>query len=114
MPAERGKQFPIEVRHEYNRDEEMHMYTAHHKDNEVGWLNVSEGGGISDINVAKEHQRKGVATAMFNHAIGMAGKILDTGVRVPYPEHSGHRTPSGDAWAKSTGPQHYFEAEEIH
>jgi GNAT superfamily N-acetyltransferase len=113
MPAERGAQFPVEIRHEYNSDDDMHVYTAHHKDDQIGYLHVSQGGGISDMAVAKEHQRKGVATAMFNHAVGMAGKNVN-GVRVPHPEHSGHRTPSGDAWAKSTGPSHYFEAEETH
>ena len=111
---DKGQQFPYEIRYTYNEPEYTHEYTAHHKGKDVGYMHVGEAGGIIDIGVHAEHRRKGVATAMWNHALKMAGKINSHGERIPYPEHSEHRTPSGDAWAKSTGPQHYFEPDEIH
>lgn len=112
--AKRGKQFPVEITHDYDEANWEHNYNAYHKGEHVGMLQVYMDGGISDIQVVKEHQRKGVATAMFNYAIGKAGEQTPDGFYVPYPEHSAHRTPSGEAWAKSTGKQHYFPPEEIH
>lgn len=86
-----------------------HEITAHHKGAQIGFLNWS--GGVNDIQVAKEHQRKGVATAMWNWAHTLADKHPGD---ILHPEHSTHRTPSGEKWAKSTGKAHYFPPEEIH
>lgn len=64
-----------------------------------------EAGGYEDsdalrhIDVAEEHQRKGVATSMWRFAQQMGQKSG----RVPAPSHSTERTPEGDAWARSTG-----------
>ena len=89
--------------------------TAHHQGNQVGYLNWSMAGHVFDTNVDPEHRRKGVATGMWNHALAQGGKH-DSTLRQPVAnvEHSTHRTPEGDAWAKSTGKAHYFPPEEIH
>lgn len=91
-----------------------HMITAHKGKKQVGYLHYGNSGGVIDINVEKEHQRQGIATGMWNHAINIAGTEGPRGVRLPYPEHSANRTPSGEKWAKSTGKAHYFPPEEIH
>lgn len=52
-----------------------------------------DAGEVSWLRTEKEFRRKGVATAMFNHA-----KELDPSVK-----HSTTRTNSGDKFAKSTG-----------
>ncbi len=89
--------------------------TAHHAGKQIGYLNWSLGGHIFDMAVDKEHRRKGVATGMFNYALTQGDKH-DEDLRQPVArvEHSAHRTVEGDMWAKSTGPSHYFPAEEIH
>ena len=65
------------------------------------WLNY---GPLDEIDVLHEHQRKGIATGMWNHATKLAESTYrGVNKRVPMPEHSRFRTRSGDAWAKSTG-----------
>jgi GNAT superfamily N-acetyltransferase len=59
-------------------------------------------GETRDVQVEPEHQRKGLATAMWNHAKEVAP------IR-----HSGTRTPEGDAWAKTVGgklPENWLSA----
>lgn len=64
----------------------------------------SDIGNLNEIDVLHEHQRKGVATGMWNHAIKLAEASYGKGInkRISMPEHSIFRTPAGDAWAKST------------
>ncbi len=57
--------------------------------------NKSHPGEVDDVKVHGEHQRKGIATAMWSYA-------QSSGIR-PSPKHSRHRTTAGDAWAKSVG-----------
>ena len=111
---DRGPQFPYEIKYSYDKPNYTHQYTAQHKGEEAGFMHVGEAGGVIDINVHPDHRRKGVATSLWNHALSMAGQINPDGERIPYPEHSEHRTEEGESWAKSTGPAHYFEPEEIH
>lgn len=113
---DRGSQF-IDIRHKFNEHAFQHEYTAHLNDEQIGHMHLSPGGDVIDIQVHPDHRRKGVATALWNHAIKMAGTptvLIDEIEQMPYPEHSGHRTEAGEAWAKSTGPAHYYPPEEIH
>ena len=92
-----------------------HTVTAQHKGDSVGFMTWGHSGGVIDIGVAKAHQRKGVATGMWNHALSLGGTVdKASGITVPHAEHSAHRTRQGEAWAKSTGKSHYFPPEEIH
>lgn len=50
---------------------------------------------VGHVSVEPEHQRKGIATAMWNYA-------KQNGFN---PLHSPQRTPEGEAWAKSTGDE---------
>lgn len=110
-------QFPLSYSYS-NKEEEPwteHTIIAKSKGKEVGFLTFGHSGGVIDIGVSKEHQRKGVATGMWNHALSLGGSTDKTsGIRIPNIEHSAHRTRQGEAWAKSTGKAHYFPPEEIH
>ena len=55
--------------------------------------------GIRNIGVGEQHQRQGVATAMWEEGHRMAAE----NARVPQPKHSKERTTAGDAWARSVG-----------
>lgn len=55
--------------------------------------------GIVNVNVGEQHQRKGVATAMWNEGQRLASE----NARIPKPKHSPDRTTAGDAWARSVG-----------
>lgn len=55
-------------------------------------------GKVESVYVEKEHQRKGVATAMWNYALR-----LNRGRRVNRPRHSYVKSSEGAAWAKSVG-----------
>jgi GNAT superfamily N-acetyltransferase len=61
----------------------------------------SDAGMLQSIDVAPEHQRKGIATGMFNHA----RKLSDKNPSIHEIQHSNFRTLDGDDWAQSTG--HY-------
>ena len=89
------------------KSEELHEVQAIHKPTgepigRMTWLNY---GPLHEIDVNRDHQRKGIATGMWGHAIELAVSSYSKGVnkRIPMPEHSIFRTPAGDAWAKSTG-----------
>lgn len=71
-----------------------HSITATHAtDGVVGRLTWDAGKGhIKDIRVNEEHQRRGVATQMYQHA-----------KKHTYIEHSNDRTVEGTKWAESTG-----------
>jgi hypothetical protein len=54
---------------------------------------------VSNIGVAADQQRRGVATGMWQEAHRLAAE----NARVPQPKHSSDRTAAGDAWARSVG-----------
>lgn len=65
----------------------------------VGYLQLDETGKVEDIGVNKEHQGKGIGTAMWRHA----EKLHATG-QVPFsPKHSDYRTYEGEFFARSVG-----------
>lgn len=79
----------------YRRPEmgdEQHMITAMHGEQKVGSLRWYPK-EITGVDVDAEHQRKGVATAMWN----MGQEIR------PRPKHSAERTGQGQLWAKAVG-----------
>jgi hypothetical protein len=54
---------------------------------------------VRNVMVNPEHQRQGVATAMWQEGHRLASENQ----RIPAPRHSPDRTSAGDAWAKSVG-----------
>lgn len=64
----------------------------------VGHMLCDHRGKIQSISVQPAHQRKGVATNMWNHAQELASQG-----QVPAPKHSKDRSDQGDAWARSVG-----------
>lgn len=74
-----------------------HIIEAHHPDDgRVGymqWMGAAPH-AIHWMEVSPEHQRKGLASAMWNWAQDNAR---------PKPKHSRQRTDKGDAWARSVG-----------
>lgn len=95
--------------YEYDPLEDLHTLQATHEPTQqpagfmswgVSW-NQQEGGEgvLNSIDVYPKFRRKGVATAMWNHAKGLARKDKN----ISYPIHSTFRTREGDVWAKSTG-----------
>ena len=55
--------------------------------------------GVRNIGVDAQHQRRGVATAMWNEGHRLASENQ----QIPQPRHSPDRTKAGDAWARSVG-----------
>lgn len=78
-----------------------HLIEAYH--NKAGHIaNLEwdrETGTIRNVDVAENHRRQGLATAMFNHA----KELHSLNKNIPIPVHSAARTPEGDAWARSVG-----------
>jgi hypothetical protein len=73
-----------------------HLVSAYHEGEKVGYLHWSGTTGRTyKIDVDDDHQRRGLATAMWNHANSLKG--------VRKPQHSNDRTDVGDAWARSVG-----------
>jgi GNAT superfamily N-acetyltransferase len=93
--------------------EMRHQITALDKETGHGvghlqWAGNENSGRIWDITVREDHQRKGLATAMYEKADRLA---QSSGRRIYSPEHSETRTPAGDAWAKKVGgslPDNYY------
>lgn len=56
-------------------------------------------GEVRGVYVQKEHQRKGIGTALWHQA----GAVAGTTRGVTTPKHSADRTDAGDAWAHSLG-----------
>ncbi len=71
----------------------------------VGSMQWTYTGRLWEIEVDREHRRKGLATAMWNFGEKIATQAYNKGVNkhIPIPEHSVFRTDDGDAWAQSTG-----------
>jgi len=80
----------------FNRGDESHLIEAYKgKYGPVAHLEWdAKTGETKDINVTPEHQRKGLATAMWNMA-QKSDKIK--------PVHSSVRSVEGEKWAKSVG-----------
>jgi len=55
--------------------------------------------GITGIEVPPDHQRKGIASAMWAEG----HRLAETERGIPAPKHSSDRTDAGDAWARSVG-----------
>lgn len=77
-----------------------HLFTAHKDGQQVGTLQLQQGGTVDYVEVHPDYQRQGVATGLYNFA---KQQHFASGASLPYPEHSTMRSPEGDAWAKSTG-----------
>ncbi len=71
------------------------------EDKQVGamWLHP-ETGVIDQVYVSPSHQRRGIATQMFEMA-KLAHAVKPEGY--PYPQHSPARSVEGNAWAKAVG-----------
>ena len=69
--------------------------------NRVGYMEIHpESGIIYDIAVRDRHQRKGIATAMWDLAHTIHQAMPD---KYPKPVHSPIRSDEGDAWATKVG-----------
>jgi GNAT superfamily N-acetyltransferase len=80
-----------------------HVVTATHPDHDypIGFLVWKKDTGETlRVDVEKEHQRKGVATGMWNFAKNVAASSND---KIRRPQHSRVQTKSGKAWAKKVG-----------
>lgn len=91
-------EYELRYTHEYTGARGgRHVIEAHHpEDGRAGrmeWMGRPPY-AIHNITVEPEHQRRGLATAMWNWAQENAR---------PKPRHSEQRTDAGDAWARSVG-----------
>ncbi len=77
----------------------MHEIGAYHQGNQVGNLRLGQDGVVSMIHVHDDHRRKGVGSAMWDHA-----KYLGLN-----PQHSGTQTEEGEAWAQKTAAHTFDE-----
>lgn len=67
----------------------------------IGYMEIHpESGIIYDISVLPKHQRKGVATAMWDLAHSIHQAMPD---KYPKPVHSPIRSDDGEEWAKKVG-----------
>ena len=83
-------------------DRDMHHITAHLKGKEVGYLSyetLANDGNVHDIGVNPEHQRKGIATGMWNYA----KQLYRQGIADTPPMHSDATSAAGYRWAMTTG-----------
>jgi GNAT superfamily N-acetyltransferase len=79
--------------------EGTHKIWALHKGTWVGGLDWRHGQGVTGVDVLPEHQRKGLATAMWNKAI----ELKKSDKNIPTIKHSTDRTEDGNDWAKKVG-----------
>jgi GNAT superfamily N-acetyltransferase len=84
-----------------------HNIVAKKEDKPIGAMRWAHGRGVDSVDVNPEHQRKGVATAMWNMAIDL--KKQDKSI--PTIKHSQDRTYEGEDWAKKVG--RYYPPENI-
>lgn len=95
--------------YEFDPLESLHTLQATHEPTQqaagfmswgTSWEDEDGGEGVlNSIDVYPKFRRKGVATAMWNHAKDLA----KTDKNISYPIHSTFRTHEGDVWANSTG-----------
>lgn len=92
-------------------DQDLHEVTAHLNGQKVGSLTYNtadDDGDAYDIVVHPDHQRKGIATGMWNYA----KQLHRQGVTDTPPRHSPRTTAEGYRWAMTTGdpvPQRFDE-----
>jgi hypothetical protein len=94
-----------EVKHNILDVDDAHHYTIHHKGKKVGEARLSHTKKhVVDIEIDKEHRRKGLATALYNHIEKHLGHKLS-----PSPTW---QTPDGKSfWAsRNTKKESVFEA----
>jgi GNAT superfamily N-acetyltransferase len=72
------------------------------------WDMSESGGRIVDVEVNLQHRRKGLATAMLEHA-----KTSATATGDDEPIHSKYRTKEGNAWAKNADPENWTRPSKI-
>lgn len=72
---------------------------AHLGGQRVGNLSLDRSGTVEDVQVDDEHQRKGIATAMWRYAHGLHAR----GEIPRRPSHSTNTTDEGYGWAMTTG-----------
>jgi GNAT superfamily N-acetyltransferase len=84
-----------------------HTIQAFHNDRPIGELRWAKGYGVHSVDVLPEHQRKGLATAMWNKAI----ELKKSNKNIPTIKHSTERTEDGNDWAKKVG--RYYPPENI-
>jgi len=84
----------------YEPDLENHMIVATHPEHgQVGALSWNPEGEVDSVYVDTKHQRRGVATAMWQHAKAWA---LQNGENGP-EKHSEHLSEDGIRWAQAVG-----------
>lgn len=93
--ARDGAEYSLSYRTEDQGERKpRHVVEAHQGDQRVGALNwYGTTGVVGRIEVDPDHTRKGIATAMWDHAQSLPG--------VKKPKQSNDRTRQGEAWAKS-------------
>jgi len=110
--VDRGPQFPeLKYSYEPDSDKAPHRVTAHLGDEQIGQMAWFSHGdeyptAVGNLEVAPHHRRKGVATAMWNHAHQLAASNPD----IPAPTHHPDRTNAGHAWSVAVTPD--FEERE--
>ena len=77
-------------------DEHIGAFVGEDKVGHLSWNPKT--GSISKVHVHERHRRKGIATAMWNHAQEVSKKL-----KIFPPHHTEERTDMGDAWAKKVG-----------
>jgi GNAT superfamily N-acetyltransferase len=99
MPANNADFHNITISHVDNGKRTDLFVNANHPDEGIigqlhlGFVRQNGRRKVRNIFVKKEHQRKGIATAMWNYAEANGFK----------PQHSDDRTDAGEAWARSLG-----------
>jgi hypothetical protein len=108
MNSNLSKQQFKEYTLEYKGADEQggHSIVAKKEDKPIGEMRWEKGLGVSNVDVDPLHQRKGVATAMWN--MGIELKKQDKSI--PTIKHSQDRTEEGDSWAKKVGRYYHPEA----
>ena len=79
--------------HPHGSGKPQHLIETKHGRSVLGFALFNPDGELDTVMVKPEHQRQGVATAMWNHA-----KVVGINAH-----HGRHRTKEGDAWARTVG-----------
>lgn len=83
-----------------------HKITTAFRGKDVGHIEWDENPSeVSSIQVSPKHQRKGIATAMYNMASDLPTKYQI--------EHADDRTPEGEAWSQTTS-NYYPSRSNVH
>ena len=95
---DRGQQFPYEFTHRLRTGGAVINATHRPTKKTVGYLHMDEHGVVQGIGVDEDHQRKGVATGMWEYAKDLAAENI-----IAIPRHSYTQTEEGKSWAKAVG-----------